>query len=372
MLKTTTRNAVAVTAATLGLLGGSTLVGTTGAGAALPSAKTFTFTGSAQNYVVPDSVCAVTITAYGAQGGAGSTQDQLGPVGGPEGRAQPAAASNGSLLPGGKGAAATGAVTVTPGESLVVDVGGKGGDGVWDGTPTEGGSGGWNGGGAGGAGGTQGGGGGGGGGGASDVRQGGSTLADRVVVAGGGGGSGAFTDPSSPPYGTGGDGGNPATNGGDGTPPGIAETYRHCGRWRFRSNDDQWRHRRSRRLRRHRQDQTPYPGADGILGVGGDGGSAPAQRAGGGGGGGGLYGGGGGGAAAWIMGAGGGGGSSLGDTTQAGVHQGDGSVTITPSADCSTPTSSTTTTTSTPSTTTIPTSAAGAAKAVRAQPTYTG
>ncbi len=56
-------------ASTLGLLAGSTLIGLSGAGAALPAATDFSYTGSAQTYVVPAGVCAVQIVAAGAQGG---------------------------------------------------------------------------------------------------------------------------------------------------------------------------------------------------------------------------------------------------------------------------------------------------------------
>ena len=59
--------------------------------------------------------------------------------------------------------------------------------------------------------------------------------------------------------------------------------------------------------------------------------------------------------------AGGGGGSSLGDSTTAGVNDGDGQVTITPSGECEKPV---------PTTVVVP--AAQPAVAVAAKPTYTG
>lgn len=254
------------------------------------------------DWVVPDNVCEVSITAAGAQGGAGSPAD--GQV---------------STLPGGQGAVAHSRVTVTPGETLRIRVGGAGGDGVWDETATEGGAGGFNGGGDGGAGGPDGGGGGGGGGGASDVRQGGDGLADRIVVGGGGGGGGAYSNVDVPDLGNGGVGGNPGADGGPGVPvdPGdefggeaatggggataTAGGAGGAGGFFGSSGDD--------------PAGEPFPGGPGSLGSGGDGGTAPnhGERAGGGGGGGGLFGGGGGGAASWEVGAGGGGGSSLGD-----------------------------------------------------------
>ena len=126
------------------------------------SATTFDYTGAEQTYTVPAAVCSITVDAYGAQGGNGQgyaytfyspvVYDVLGGNGGNGNRVQ-----------------AT--LTVTPGETLYVYVGGQGGQT----------SGGYNGGGN--TGNT-----GGGGGGASDVRQAGSGLGNRVVIAGGGGG----------------------------------------------------------------------------------------------------------------------------------------------------------------------------------------
>ena len=129
-------------------------------GTALGATRTFSYTGAEQTYTVPDGVTTVFVTATGARGG--------GPTSGT------------SLLPG-AGAVAMGKLTVAPGDTLYVEVGGAGS------VP----QGGFNGGGNGGdvgyiseAG----------GGGASDVRtvsrsQTGS-LDSRLIVAGGGGGSG--------------------------------------------------------------------------------------------------------------------------------------------------------------------------------------
>jgi hypothetical protein len=119
--------------------------------------QTFSYTGTAQTWVVPPCVFSVTIDAYGAQG---NTNDQ-GVQGGLGGRAQ-------------------GVLNVTPGQTLTIYVGGGGQVSS---------NGGYNGGGTGGTSPcTQAAGGGGGG--ATDIRYPGSTLNDRVLVAGGGGGAG--------------------------------------------------------------------------------------------------------------------------------------------------------------------------------------
>ncbi len=112
--------------------------------------QTYSTPGS-YTWTVPAGVTSVTVTAYGAQGGA---------------------ATNGSI--GGYGGSATGTLAVTPGQTLYIYVGGQG---------VNGGAGGYNGGGSGSTSSA-------GGGGASDVRQGGSALANRKIVAAGGGGAG--------------------------------------------------------------------------------------------------------------------------------------------------------------------------------------
>jgi hypothetical protein len=123
---------------------------------------TFSFTGAADSFTVPAGVTSVMVVAFGAQGG--SSQDGVS---------------------GGLGGQATATISVTPGETLQVNVGGR----PSTGNPANGG---FNGGGPGGAAtGTFGAlVAGGGGGGASDVRQGGAALANRVVIGGGGGGGG--------------------------------------------------------------------------------------------------------------------------------------------------------------------------------------
>jgi hypothetical protein len=283
---------------------------------AAPTTETFEFTGEAQEFVVPANVCQVTIDTHGAQGGDGEGQE-------------------GNAL-GALGGRATAAVEVTPGETLLVFVGGQGEPPVVtpeaadvadlpDGPGASvrfgvdmGGAGGFNGGGEGAGPGhdTPGGG----GGGASDVRQGGGDLSNRVVVAGGGGGGGGADD-GDPGSGNGGAGGG--ETGGDGSPG---------------TGDD-----------------TPTPGGEGgtqteggaggalgaasgeigSLGQGGAGGeSTDGPNDGGGGGGGGLFGGGGGAGDdnETDDAGGGGGGSGFGPADvefETGVREGDGVVTIT-------------------------------------------
>lgn len=147
------------------------------------SVETFSYTGSMQSWVVPLGVTEVAIEAWGAEGA--DAVDRL--------------PSNGG---GGLGGYASGKLTVTPGETLYIYVGGEGNT---DGT------GGFNGGGAGGfgsAGSSCSGGNAGGGGGASDIRQGGTVLTDRVIVAAGGGGGGRdYCNGTCQPCGCGGSGG---------------------------------------------------------------------------------------------------------------------------------------------------------------------
>lgn len=122
--------------------------------------QTFNYTGSVQNWVVPDGVFSVTIECWGAQGG------------------------NNPNNVGGSGGYAKGTLAVTPGETLRAYVGGQGQASALTSTDLT--SGGYNGGGGAYADGARGGG----GGGASDVRQGGTALGNRKIVAAGGGGAG--------------------------------------------------------------------------------------------------------------------------------------------------------------------------------------
>ncbi|MCA9657375.1 MAG: hypothetical protein KC486_03455 [Myxococcales bacterium] len=229
--------------------------------------ETFAYTGNAQEFVVPECVSQITVEAWGAQGGGAKC------------------CGNNIQDDGGKGGYAKGTLDVTPGESLLIYVGGKG--------VTEG-AGGFNGGGQGGQWGA-------GGGGASDVRLGGDTLADRILVGGGGGGGNC----GCPEHGAGGAGGGldgvVGTNGGGGFTPGGGASQNAGGT--AGSN----------------------PGAPGALGAGGGSNGSTYHI---GGGGGGFYGGGG------AYAAGGGGGSSyygnaVDPVTTPDQRSGDGEVIIT-------------------------------------------
>ena len=203
-MRRTTRSCLSgmLAVAAVGVFAGSLPETVVAASGATPPAVTFAYTGAPQTYVVPAGVCAVSVDAFGAQGGSGLTLSVAPGVDMP-----PVVP-----VPGGRGAGVTSRLAVVPGETLQVDVGGEGGGGPEATSGPE--AGGWNGGGRGGDlhpvfGG--------GGGGASDVRQGGTSLGDRVVVAGGGGGSGAGSgSPYSDPQPTGGGGGATGKVGGPG------------------------------------------------------------------------------------------------------------------------------------------------------------
>lgn len=235
---------------------------------------TFDYTGDVQTYVVPDGITSVQIDMFGAEGGT-CTNDST---------------SCGDI--GGLGGSATGILTVTPGETLYIYVGGRGYSGN---------NGGYNGGGlacsntstcA-----T--------GGGASDVRQGGTDFADRVIVAGGGGGA-----EYSACNGTAGAGGGLV--GGDGSESGVANIRNGDGGTQVTGGTG---------------GDGGYDGGTGMFGVGGASGTHPAGHAGSGGGG--WYGGGGSSEDGHA-----GGGSSYIDgleeaSTESGVRSGHGEVTIT-------------------------------------------
>jgi hypothetical protein len=246
--------AVAVAASAVGLL--APLVGASAVGA---ETITFNYTGGEQTLTVPAGVFSVQVIAVGGSGATAS--------------------------PGGSGGApaqVTGELSVTPSETLYIEVGGTGQK------P----SGGFNGGGF-----SSGGSGGGGGGGASDVRtaslSSGLSPDDRLLVAGGGGGGGL----SGP--GTGGAGGaaeqagqeSSAGNGGGG-----AGTQSGGGQGGGVPTD---------------RANSCAKGSAGQLGVGGSAGTGNGAIHYGGGGGGGYYGGGGGASSCFNSGGGGGGGSSL-------------------------------------------------------------
>ena len=155
----------------------------------------FDYTGSVQNYIVPQSG-RYKLEVWGAQGGSYSSQYY-----------------------GGKGGYSTGIVNLNKGTRLYVYSGGAGGSVT---TNYQGGTGGFNGGGQGGDGTnlTSGyiGAGGSGGGGASDIRIGQDSLYARVIVAGGGGGTGGYNSYTFSPiahpggYGGGQTGETPLTN----------------------------------------------------------------------------------------------------------------------------------------------------------------
>jgi hypothetical protein len=316
---------VLAASALLGLGGAATVLSISPATAA-PVSASFEFTGAPEDFVVPEGVCSVTVDAFGAEGGVGSDGNTAG-----------------------LGGHTTATIEVTPGETLVVTVGGQGADGgsqvASEGQPL--GSGGFNGGGNGGNSNNQDPGGGGGG--ASDVRQGGADLTDRVVIAGGGGGSGGDSaeldapdaDEVHPP---GSEGLVPSDRGSGGAGGGATGTAGQDSGFGSGGGGG--------------GTQTaggaagvPDPDATaGSLGQGGKGGTGSGGKGfndGGGGGGGGLYGGGGGSGDTFVPGppaapteggsftsdgGGGGGGSGFGPagtTFETGVQAGDGAVTIT-------------------------------------------
>ncbi len=120
---------------------------------------TFNYTGGMQTFVVPVGINELTVDMYGAKGGDGGLGTKIGGYGG---RVQTT-------------------LTVTPGQTINIFVGGAGLDGnCVSASPF---AGGFNGGGDGYYCGAS-------GGGASDIRIGGTALSNRVVVAGGGGGGG--------------------------------------------------------------------------------------------------------------------------------------------------------------------------------------
>ena len=362
MKRITPRKQVLGSAAILGLLAGSAGIGLPWSTASAADVATvYVYTGAAQTYVVPGNVCSVSIVALGAQGGAGSPwnggmQPGVKPIAlhaaGTKPDADPAASGEGGL-----GGEASSTIAVSPGDTMLVSVGGMGGDGAPNSSAQFSGPGaaGWNGGGAGGDSPYNGGGG---GGGASDVRLGGTTPTDRVVVAGGGGGTGGYVgDPNYDPQPIGGSGGNPATKGGDGQVAGNEADATVAGGGGPGTSAAGGAGGAGTILTQSDPNNPQINGLDGALALGGTGAGQPSSDGnayfdGGGGGGGGLYGGGGGGAGYQPAG-GGGGGSSLGISTTAGVQAGNGQVTITAlTGTCIPPTTTSTTTTST--TTTAP------------------
>ena len=273
--------AVAMLAGCRGFTGVASIPQASNAADTAPHSRTFKFIGVKQVFRVPPHVRQIRVVGRGGKG-AGT-----------------------SVAYGGRVSAV---IRVTPGEKLVVYVGGD----------ASGTSGGFNGGANGGFGeycrncpGY-------GGGGASDVRARGGRLSDRIVVIAGGGGQGGINPYGYGENGAGGKGGGTTGGSGGSSPSGCGGSGGSGG--------------------------TPYaggkggrggicyigsgnPGADGMLGIGGRGGQHGYwSAAGGGGGGGGYYGGGGGGAGGAYnsggqgSGGGGGGGSSYVEPSAAGVR----------------------------------------------------
>jgi hypothetical protein len=140
-----------------------------------PGSQSFNYTGAQQTWTVPAGVTSITVDAQGSQGGTSSYGT------------------------GGNGGRVQATISVTPGQTVYVNVGGQGSMSV----------GGWNGGGVPyGCGCVAG------GGGASDIRIGGVALVDRKIVAGGGGGAGYYWNWTNDHGGLGGGliGGNGYTN----------------------------------------------------------------------------------------------------------------------------------------------------------------
>ncbi|MEW6468879.1 MAG: T9SS type A sorting domain-containing protein, partial [Bacteroidota bacterium] len=142
---------------------------------------TFNYTGAVDTFIVPAFVTSVTVDVKGAEGGQAASSPQQ------------------TVNPTGKGGRVQATIPVTPGDTLFIYVGGKGGDA----SPNVAGTAGYNGGGAGGIYPSYNSSASGGGGGASDIRLNGITLGDRIVVAGGAGGNGTNCTSTS----TGGSGG---------------------------------------------------------------------------------------------------------------------------------------------------------------------
>ena len=159
----------------------------------LPGATDFSYSGAAVTYTVPATVCGLTLSVAGAQGGSGGSPDIAG------WGSQPA--------PGGVGGTGEGTITVRGGTALTVKVGGQGTSASNSSGQAAINAGGFGGGGDGGNPHTGGGVGAGGGGGASSILNGSTVL----VVAGGGGGGGAGHS-----GGSGGTGGNAGGSGGAG------------------------------------------------------------------------------------------------------------------------------------------------------------
>jgi hypothetical protein len=246
---------------------------------------TFKYTGAVQYWVVPNGITSINVSVFGAAGGLATTDNITG---------------DGI---GGLGGSVKGNISVTPGETLTIRVGGRG----TDANDTISGSGGFNGGGNGAAyydfytsasGG---------GGGASDItRIGIDAMSQKLVVGAGGGGTGTDCELTL----NGGDGGG--LNGSDGAADCSGDDSRGMGGTQTAGGTGGIYYGQ-------------YPGDDGALGIGGN---ANSEIGLGGGGGAGYYGGG-----AGAMGGGGGGSSFIissatGVSYTTGTRQGDGIIII--------------------------------------------
>ena len=280
---------------------------------------TFSYTGSVQNWTVPNGNTTITVTAYGGSGGDGANGTTV----------------NGAT--GGNGAAVTATISVTAGDTLYLYVGGSGANA----SIRTGGSGGWGGGSSissGGNGGTASSGYGAGGGGGGTLISTSSSLSDALIIAGGGGG-GAGGANIAGSAGSGGSGGGNSSSSGisngqsgsDGVFKGLGVEGAGGGAGTSSVG--------SGGGATDYGGQNFLSGSNGSGGSGGNGSNNTTMYSGGasGGGGGGYRGGGGGGESAAAAGAGGGGGSSFviagsSSITQTQGHAsatGNGSITIT-------------------------------------------
>ena len=280
---------------------------------------TFSYTGSVQNWTVPNGNTTITVTAYGGSGGDGV---------------------NGTIVngaTGGNGAAVTATISVTAGDTLYLYVGGSGANA----SIRTGGSGGWGGGSSissGGNGGTASSGYGAGGGGGGTLISTSSSLSDALIIAGGGGGGAGGANVAGSAGSGGSGGGNSSSSGisngqsgSDGVFKGLGVEGAGGGAGTSSVG--------SGGGATDYGGQNFLSGSNGSGGSGGNGSNNTTMYSGGasGGGGGGYRGGGGGGESAAAAGAGGGGGSSFviagsSSITQTQGHAsatGNGSITIT-------------------------------------------
>ncbi|WP_436794870.1 glycine-rich protein [Actinospongicola halichondriae] len=99
-------------------LSATTVLAPTAAGAA-PFEESFSFTGSAVEWTVPEGVTEITVEAFGAQGGTSAVA----------GFDDDSGIESVEAGTGGLGGVTTATIAVTPGETLSLAVGGRGGDG---------------------------------------------------------------------------------------------------------------------------------------------------------------------------------------------------------------------------------------------------